>query len=58
VLSLFGVIPAAMVWSERYGGTTLSRLQIVPGGAPLLLLVAGTAAGIIGREALLAAGQL
>ena len=46
--------PVAMVWSERYSGTTLSRLQIVPGGRPVLVAVAATAGGIIGRELLLA----
>ena len=54
VLVLFGLIPVAMVWSERYAGTTLSRVQIVPGGKPVLLLVAACAAGVIGRELLLA----
>ena len=31
VLVLFGIVPAAMAWSERYNESTLSRTQIVPG---------------------------
>lgn len=58
VLCLFGLMPVAMVWSERYAGTTLSRLQIVPGGRPVLIAVAAIAGGVIARELLLAAGQL
>jgi len=34
VLVLFGVLPAAMAYSERYGNTTLTRFQV---GAPSLL---------------------
>jgi hypothetical protein len=58
ILPLFGIIPAAMVWSERYGDGTMSRVQIVPGGRPALLLVGGIAAGIIGREVLLSTGLM
>jgi tyrosine-specific transport protein len=58
VLTLFGLIPVAMCWSERYGGTSPSRQQLVPGGRPLLLAVAATAGGVIGRELLIATGQL
>ena len=50
VLSLFGILPCAMVWSERYGGTTLSQRQVVPGGRPVLVGVAAAAAGIIVRQ--------
>ncbi|KAL4437968.1 hypothetical protein ABPG77_004189 [Micractinium sp. CCAP 211/92] len=58
VLVLFGLIPVAMVWSERYAGTTLSRIQVVPGGKPVLLLTAGVAAGVIAHELLTSAAQL
>lgn len=58
VLVLFGLIPVAMVWSERYSGTTLSRIQVVPGGRPVLVAVAAVAGGIIGRELFTAAAQL
>lgn len=40
-----------MAWSERYGDTTLTKTQIVPGGRPLLLLVGGSAAVVIVKEA-------
>ncbi|KAK9835560.1 hypothetical protein WJX74_002929 [Apatococcus lobatus] len=50
VLLLFGVIPAAMAWSERYGETTLSRERVVGGGAPALLGIGGFAALVIGKE--------
>ena len=55
VLVLFGLIPVAMVWSERHGGSALSRIQIVPGGRAVLVVVAALAAGIIGRQLLAAA---
>lgn len=59
VLVLFGLFPVAMVWSERFSRppTTLTRIEIVPGGRPMLLLVGGTAAAIIGRELLLTITQ-
>ncbi|KAI7844273.1 hypothetical protein COHA_002071 [Chlorella ohadii] len=59
VLVLFGLIPVAMVWSERYARppTTLSRTEIVPGGQLVLLAVGGSAAAIIGRELLLSITQ-
>ncbi|KAK9868721.1 hypothetical protein WJX84_001096 [Apatococcus fuscideae] len=50
VLLLFGVIPAAMAWRERYGETTLSRMQVVGGGAPVLLGIGGFAAVVITKE--------
>jgi tyrosine-specific transport protein len=58
ILTLFGIIPAAMVWTERYGDSTVSHVQLVPGGRPALLLVGGIAAGIIGREVLLSTGLM
>ncbi len=50
VMFLFGVLPAAMAWSERYAGTTVSRVQVVPGGRASLLLVGAIAGGIILNE--------
>ena len=58
VLILFGLIPVAMAWSERYSGTTLSSQQVVPGGQPLLVAVAAGAAAVIGREVFLSASLL
>jgi len=58
VLVLFGLIPVWMVWSERFSGTTLSTIQVVGGGRPVLVGVAAVAAGIIGRELLTTAAQL
>lgn len=46
VLVLFGVIPVAMVWSERYGKTTICAERVAPGGKAALLLT-GTAAGFV-----------
>jgi len=46
VLVLFGLVPAAMVWSERYRGTTLSALRVAPDG-PFVLVGTGAAAAAI-----------
>lgn len=54
MLVLFGVIPVAMAWSERYAGTTLaSGDELVPGGRATLLVVGGGAATLVLRELLL-----
>lgn len=58
VLVLFGLIPVAMVWSERYAGTTLSRIQVVPGGKPVLVLTAAVAGGVIVHELFTSVAQL
>eukprot|EP00884_Botryococcus_braunii_P002200 jgi/Botrbrau1/11981/Bobra.0115s0017.1 len=50
VMFLFGILPAAMAWSERYGDTTVSRFQVVSGGRASLLLVGGLACAIITNE--------
>ena len=54
VLVLFGVIPGAMAWSERYSsnGTLPTTKNIVPGGKATLVLVIGGAGAIIGGEIL------
>jgi len=52
VLVLFGLVPAAMVWSERYAGTTLSSLKVAPEGRAVLIGTAATAGLIIGDQLL------
>ncbi|CAK0749359.1 hypothetical protein CVIRNUC_001904 [Coccomyxa viridis] len=48
VLSLFGLIPAASVWSQRYGSNTrMAAFRAVPGGRVPLLAVGFIAGGII-----------
>ena len=54
VLVLFGALPAAMVWAERYGpaaGTGLYPLRFLPGGKPALAAVGALAAAVVLREA-------
>lgn len=53
VLVLFGVLPAAMAWSERYSDTCLPPAvkPIVPGGKITLAFVIGAAGFIITSEA-------
>ena len=53
VLTIFGLIPAAMAWQVRYGSSALplaDQQQLVPGGAVGLAAVAAVSAGIIGHE--------
>jgi tyrosine-specific transport protein len=52
VLTLFGIQPAAMAWSARYGSNSSmpAQQQIVPGGKAVLLAVGGAAAGVILNE--------
>ncbi|CAK9261617.1 unnamed protein product [Sphagnum jensenii] len=54
VLVLFGVLPAAMAWSERYTDTCLPPAvkPIVPGGRFTLAVVMGAAGLVITYEAL------
>lgn len=55
VLILFGVIPVAMVWSERYDDVTVSSVNIMPSGRlgkPILVSVGMAASGIIIDQAL------
>ena len=59
VLVLFGVLPAAMVWRERFALQSAStRIRAVPGGRPVLLAVGGFALAIIVHEMVTTAGQL
>lgn len=50
VLVLFGVLPAMMAWSERYGGTTVTSTQIVQGGRLSLICIGGLAGAVILAE--------
>jgi len=52
VLLLFGVIPAAMSWSDRNSNSTASvKLpEIVPGGRVTLLMVLGCSGYVILSE--------
>lgn len=52
MLVLFGIIPVLMAWSERYGGSTLARSELVPGGRGVLAAVGCAAGAIILRELL------
>ncbi|XP_040362906.1 tyrosine-specific transport protein isoform X3 [Rosa chinensis] len=52
VLVLFGIVPAAMSWSDRYSSssTAVKLPQLVPGGRLTLSLVVGGAGYIISSE--------
>ncbi|KAK7276626.1 hypothetical protein RIF29_17769 [Crotalaria pallida] len=52
VLVLFGVIPAAMSWSDRYSNssTSVKLPEIVPGGRITLLLVLGCSGYVVLSE--------
>ena len=52
VLVLFGILPAAMSWSDRYSGASQSRNlpPLVPGGKLTLSLVIGGAGWVILSE--------
>ncbi len=65
VLTLFGILPAAMAWQARYGATTQQQQQqdaatvplqafqpLLPGGAPALVAVGGAAAAVVLYELL------
>lgn len=63
VLSLFGVLPPAMAWFDRYTQRTQTPLPVkestlVPGGKPVLLLTAAFAAGVIAQDVLTRIGLL
>lgn len=47
---LFGILPAAMVWSERYRHPNPRATRIVPGGKAVLVLVMIFACVIIGLQ--------
>jgi tyrosine-specific transport protein len=64
VLTLFGILPAAMAWQSRYGSQQQQQDQqqqqqgpgvqscqpLLPGGVPVLLAVGGAAAAVIAHE--------
>ena len=47
VLVLFGVLPAAMAWSERRMDTSATEIRVVPGGAVTMFAVGGISAAVI-----------
>lgn len=50
VLVLFGILPALMAWSERYNETTVTSIQVVPGGRTMLILIGGGAGVVVLTE--------
>lgn len=54
VLVLFGILPAAMAWSERYSGTGVppATKPLVPGGRVTLAFYMGAAGLVITSEAI------
>ena len=54
ILVLFGIIPAAMAWQQRYsegdGATELVAPAALPGGRASLALMGLAAASVIGVE--------
>jgi tyrosine-specific transport protein len=65
VLTLFGILPAAMAWQSRYGSQQQEQGQeqgqqqgpgaqscqpLLPGGAPVLIAVGGAAGAVIAHE--------
>ncbi|XP_048605494.1 tryptophan-specific transport protein isoform X2 [Brassica napus] len=50
VLVLFGILPAAMSWSDRYVVSSSTATQLVPGGKVTLSLVMGAAGYVIVSE--------
>ena len=51
ILTLFGIIPAAMAWSQRYSPESVTVVpEALPGGKASLALMMGSAGAIIGVE--------
>ncbi|CAN6840230.1 unnamed protein product [Brassica oleracea] len=50
VLVLFGILPAAMSWSDRYVVSSSTATQLVPGGKVMLSVVMGAAGYVIVSE--------
>lgn len=50
MLTLFGVLPAAMAWQRRGAGSQPPEVRLVPGGRGVLLCIGGVAAAIIANE--------
>ena len=52
VLSLFGILPAASAWSQRYGKeASFSGVRAVPGEKAMVILVGCAAGGVILNQA-------
>jgi tyrosine-specific transport protein len=63
VLTLFGILPPAMSWTDRYTERTNAPLppedsQLVPGGKPVLLATGLLAASVIAHDVLSRVGLL
>ena len=51
ILTLFGIIPACMAWSQRYGDDAAPVVPAaVPGGRATLAGMIGVASGVIALE--------
>jgi len=51
ILTLFGILPASMAWSQRYGPEAEPAVpDVVPGGKVALALMIGGAAAVIALE--------
>ncbi|KAG1665882.1 hypothetical protein FOA52_005371 [Chlamydomonas sp. UWO 241] len=56
VLSLFGVLPPVLAWLQRYGSSdgvppAAGRVEMVPGGRPMLVAVGACGAAVIANQA-------
>ena len=52
VLSLFGILPAASVWSQRYGRPNgFSQYRAMPGERVVIILVGCAAFGVMLNQA-------
>ena len=52
VLSLFGILPAASAWSQRYGkDNNFSGIRAVPGEKAMVIMVGCAAGGVILNQA-------
>jgi len=58
VLALFGVLPAGMAWQARQREDLKNFPNMVPGGVPVLLLVGGSAMGVIAQQTLVNVGAI
>ena len=52
VLSLFGILPAASAWSQRYGkDSSFAGIRAVPGEKAMVIMVGCAAGGVILNQA-------
>ncbi|GAX73302.1 hypothetical protein CEUSTIGMA_g756.t1 [Chlamydomonas eustigma] len=58
VMSLFGILPVALCWQQRYIGNTVAQsMELVPGGKPVLLFLGGAATAVIFNQAIMHLAQ-